>query len=78
MWNCSFGPPFINGFVGLLITLMMIVTIIYIVVLTVRTFLGKDPANKDVSDSLEIVKGKFASGEISEEEFLRMKEVLTR
>lgn len=78
MWNCSFGPPFFNGFGGLLITVMMFVTIVYITILIVRSFFGKDTAVKDVSDSMEIVKRKFAMGEISEEEFQRMREILSR
>lgn len=78
MWNCSFGPPFLNGFGGLLITSMMVVTIVYIMILIVRSFFGKDTAVRDVSDSLEIVKRKFAMGEISEEEFQKMREILTR
>ena len=77
MWNCSFGTPFLNGIVGILINTMMVVTIVYILILIVRSFMGKGTAKRDVTDSLEIIQRKFASGEISEEEFQRMKEVLT-
>lgn len=78
MWNCNWGPPlFHHGVVGILINIMMLVTIIYIVVLIFRSFLSKDMPNKDTSDSLEIVKRKFALGEITEEEYRRMKDILT-
>ena len=77
MWNCNWGPPFHFGVVGMMINLMMLVTIIYIVVLTVRAFKSKGKPCTDTSDSLEILKRKFASGEISEEDYLRMKNILT-
>jgi putative membrane protein len=78
MWNCNWGPPiFHSGIVGILINVMMLVTIIYIVVLIIRSFLSKGKTNKDTSDSLEIVKRKFALGEITEEEYHRMNDILT-
>ena len=78
MWNCDWGPPiFHSGIVGILINVMMLVTILYIVVLIIRSFLSKDISNRDTSDSLEIVKRKLALGEITEEEYHRMKDILT-
>ena len=78
MWNCDWGPPiFPSGIVGILINVMMLVTILYIVVLIIRSFLSKDISNRDTSDSLEIVKRKLALGEITEEEYHRMKDILT-
>ena len=78
MWNCNWGPPnFHHGIVGILINIMMLVTIIYIVVLIIRSFLAKDMSHRDTSDSLEIVKRKLALGEITEEEYHRMKDILT-
>jgi putative membrane protein len=78
MWNCNWGPPiFHSGIVGILINVMMLVTIIYIAVLIIRSFLSKGKTNKDTSDSLEIVKRKFALGEITEEEYHRMNDILT-
>ena len=78
MWNCDWGPPiFHSGIVGILINVMMLVTILYIVVLIIRSFLSKDKSNMDTSDSLEIVKRKLALGEITEEEYHRMKDILT-
>lgn len=77
MWGCNWGGPFQYPFVGTLINILMLVTIVYIVVLTVRSFLSKDKNNMDAVDSLEIIKKKFVRGEISEEEYQRMKEILT-
>ncbi len=77
MWNCNWGPFSQLGIIGMLINIMMLVTIVYIVALTVRAFKSKDRPINDTRDSLEIVKRKFASGEISEEEYQRMKEILT-
>lgn len=77
MWGCNWEAPFQYSFIGILVNIMMLVTIIYIVVLIVRSFLSKDRPSRDAVDSLEIIKLKFASGEISEEEYLRMKDILT-
>ena len=77
MWGCNWGAPFQYSFIGLLINILMLVTIVYIIVLTVRSFLTKGKSNQDVVDSLEIIKVKFASGEISEEEYHKMKTILT-
>lgn len=77
MWGCNWGGPFQYPFVGIFINILMLVTIVYIVVLTVRSFLSKDKNNMDAVDSLEIIKKKFVRGEISEEEYQRMKEILT-
>lgn len=77
MWGCNWGPSFHFSFVGVLINILMVVTIVYMVVLTIRSFFAKGSPNKDAVDSLEIIKAKFARGEISEEEYQRMKEILT-
>ena len=76
MWSCNWGAPFSYSLIGILINILMMVTIIYIVVLTVRSFLSKGKENQDTVDSLEIVKQKYARGEITEEEFLQMKNIL--
>lgn len=77
MWNCNWGPFSQYGIIGMLINIMMMVTIIYIVILTVRSFLSRGKPNGDTNDSIEIIKHKFVRGEITEEEFQRMKEILT-
>ena len=84
MWNCNFGYPFAHGgwFMGPgpfgpLMGILFLVFIVYLGVLIFRNVTKGKNANRDASDSLEIVKTKFARGEISEEEFRRMKEILT-
>ena len=76
MWSCNWGAPFPYSLIGILVNILMVVTIAYIVVLTIRSLMSKGKENRDAVDSLEIVKQKYARGEISEEEFLRMKEIL--
>ena len=76
MWGCNWGAPFPYSFVGILVNILMVVTIVYIVVLTVRSLLSRNKGNKDTVDSLDIVKQKYARGEISEKEYLRIKDIL--
>jgi len=77
MWSCNWGPSFPHTIVGALFTIMMLVTILYIIVLTVRTLLSRNTTTRDAKDSLEILKAKFAGGEISAEEYRRMKDILS-
>ncbi|MCL7487013.1 MAG: SHOCT domain-containing protein [Desulfobulbaceae bacterium] len=77
MWNCNWGLPFHYGFVGMLFNIAVLAVIVYIVVLAVRALMAKDNSKRDADDSLEIIKRKLAHGEISEEEYRRMKEILT-
>jgi putative membrane protein len=77
MWNCNWGTPFFHyGIVGIMVNILMLVTIIYIVILAARSFFAKNKPVSDTNDSLEIIKQKFARGEISEEEYRRMQEIL--
>ncbi len=77
MFGCNWGSPFPYNLIGILINILMVVTIVYIITLIVRSFLAKNTPNRDAADSLEIIRRKFASGEISEGEYQRMKEILT-
>ncbi|HER63593.1 MAG TPA: hypothetical protein ENO11_06420 [Desulfobacteraceae bacterium] len=77
MWNCNWGPPLQYGFFGMMINIIVLAAIIYIVVLTIQALKTKSKSNRDADDSLEIIKRKLAHGEISEEEYRRMKEILT-
>lgn len=78
MWGCNWSAPFPYSLIGILVNILMVVTIAYIVVLTVRSLMFKGKENRDTVDSLEIVKQKYARGDITEEEFLRVKEILIR
>jgi putative membrane protein len=86
MWNCGnwgVGLPFglgkyvaglgpLGGILGLLLLLL----ILYFVIKLVLSFLPKTNAVVDKNDSLEILKNRFAKGEISPEEYQRMRELL--
>lgn len=77
MWGCNWGPAYSYPFIGMLINILMLVTILYIIVLIIRSFLAKGQPNRDTIDSMEIIKSKFARGEISEDEYQRMHDILT-
>jgi len=86
MWNCDswlgwaypgagnfflrFGP--FGGIIGLLI-IVVLIALIYKLFKSSR--LGTN-ASSDKHDSLMVLKSRFARGEISLEEYQRMKEVL--
>ncbi len=82
MWGCDYlpfsgrwGPGFFpGGFLHLIIWGAILFIIIY---LAVKIFRQKDQdSSKDRIDSLGILKARFAKGEITKEEFMKMKEVL--
>lgn len=86
MWNCGnwgIGLPFGLGkyFAGLgpfggILGLLLLLVILYFVIKLVLSFLPKTNADLDKNDSLEILKNRFARGEISPEEYQRMRELL--
>lgn len=83
MWNCNWGQPFTHGgwFMGHgpfgpLLGILLVALFVYLVVLAIRAVTTGKKTNRDAGDSLEIIKTKYASGEITEEEYRRMKEVL--
>ena len=85
MWNCNWGYGvgnggwfFGHGLFGVLFSLLLAAALVYIFILTVRAILApKHLPSRDRQDSLAILKAKFARGEISEQEYLRLKEILT-
>ena len=86
MWNCNTwagGLPygmgkFFMGFgpFGGLLSLFFIILLIYLAVRTVRYFIPSPNASSDRNDSLGILKNRLAKGEISQEEYHRMREIL--
>ncbi len=86
MWNCGnwgVGLPFGLGkyFVGLspfggILGLLLLLLILYVAIKLVLSFLPRANADVDKNDSLEILKNRFAKGEISPEEYQRMRELL--
>jgi len=53
-----------------------------VVFLTIRIFRHRAPdrsgSSRDLADSEEILKTRYAKGEISREEFIRMRQTLTQ
>lgn len=86
MWNCSnwgAGLPFglSNIFVGFgpfggLIGLLLLVFVIYVIIKLVMSLIPKSNAKPDKQDSLTILKNRLAKGEISQDEYHRMYDLL--
>jgi uncharacterized membrane protein len=88
MWNCNFGPFAGDGWGGgffpaNLLSLLLLGLVVLLIVFAVIRIL-KPRADKpngsfrDLTDSEEILKVRFAKGEISREEFIKMRQTLTR
>jgi len=86
MWNCgnwAVGLPFgldkyFIGFgpFGGILGLLLFVTISYFIIKLIMSFVPKPNADVDKYDSLEILKNRFAKGEITEDDYQRMRELL--
>jgi putative membrane protein len=88
MWNCGNwmeGIPFgvgrffmwagpFGGVLGLLFFLL----IIYLIFKIIKSFIPETNAATDKYDSLGILKTRLAKGDISQEEYHRMREMLLR
>jgi putative membrane protein len=66
----GFGP--FGGLLGL----VFFILIIYMIAKLVISLFSKPTANTDRQDSLTILKNRFAKGEINQEEYDRMREIL--
>lgn len=87
MWSCNYGPwaggwggGFFPGhFWGLLLWGLVIVLLVYLVVRLFRPGTHQAvSASRDRDDSLTILKTRLARGEISTEEYAKMKQVLAQ
>lgn len=83
MWNCNWGFPahggwLLHGPLGMLLLVLLAIAVVSILIRISRTIFARDGLNKDSRDSLEILRARFARGEISEEEYQRMREILSR
>jgi uncharacterized membrane protein len=71
------GGFFPGGILSMLIWVLIIVALVY---LTIKLFRGltseQTKQNRDSFDSFEILKIRYARGEISHEDYLTMKETL--
>lgn len=86
MWDCNYGPMsggWWGGFFpgSLFFLLFWGLVILLIVFLAIRIFRSQPHGSKgpeqDCFDSEAILKARFAKGEISRDEFVRMKQILS-
>jgi len=86
MWGCNYtamsngweGAFFPWGFLSLLIWGVVILSIAYLVIRLIKTQEHDSRgASQDRIDSLAILKARLAKGEISQEEFVRMKKIIS-
>jgi len=89
MWGCDYipflggsswaGGFFPGGIVYLLVWGLIILFFVYVAVQIFKAVTSdKSSQNRDRIDSLAILKVRFAKGEISSEEFQKMKRVLSQ
>lgn len=78
MWPCNFGISFAHGPWGLPAYGFLGAVALLMAVLALRAIFSEGGGKRDRSDSLEIIKSRFARGEISAEEYQRMREILNR
>ncbi len=64
-----------TGFLGCVIILLIIVLVVF---LLGRVFRPDKNIGTDTKDSLKILDDRFARGEISQQEYLKMRDVLER
>jgi putative membrane protein len=71
------GSFFSGGIVSMLIWVLIILALFYLAMKLFRALNLEQPKkNRDNFDSLEILKMRYARGEISHEDYLTMKETL--
>lgn len=79
MWGHNFMPMFGNnsfhgGFMFMFFWLIIFILLIYFVIRLIKSTTNKDPGTS--ADPMKILKERFARGEITEEEYLKMKKNL--
>lgn len=86
MWNCGnwgAGLPFNLGkyFMGFgpfggLLSLLLFILLLYVVIKIIMSLKPKPNVIPDRQDSLGILKNRLRKGEITQEEYHRMREIL--
>jgi uncharacterized membrane protein len=82
MWGCNFigNIPFFNHFFSQGIFSFLFLGAVLVIVITMVSKILRKRSMKvtknDHIDSLELLKIRFAKGEIDKDEFLRMKQIL--
>lgn len=81
MWGCSFFSNF-SGMHGVFPLLAGGLILLVLVAIIIKLFGGINSnlhgRNQDRDDSLEILKTRFARGDINREEYLMMQEILLK
>lgn len=78
-WTPGYGHMGWGGGFGMLGGFMMLVfwgIIIALIVIAVRWFTDNNPGRSKSSDAMDILRSRFAKGEIDEEEFRKRKAAL--
>jgi putative membrane protein len=89
MWGCDYipfiggggwaGGFFPGGILYLLVWGLIILLFIYAAVRIFKAITsGKSCSHRDRIDSMAILKARFAKGDISSEEFYKMKQILSQ
>lgn len=73
MWGGS-GYGLLSG----LVTLLVLGALVALIVLAVNWLSDSQGGRRSRTDAMDILRERFASGEIDEEEFLRRKKALER
>lgn len=78
-WGRGFGHMTWGGGYGMFGGLMMLVfwgVILALIVMAVRWFAGDRPGESKSTDAMDILKSRFAKGEIDEDDFRKRKAAL--
>ncbi len=82
MWGCNYSGAgfghwfFGGGILGFGFTALIIIIIAALVLKFIRAPQRRKSENSDTLDSLMILKSRFAKGEVTEQEYKKMKEAL--
>lgn len=83
MWGCNYSGAglghwfFGGGIIGFGLTALIIILIAALVLKLMRGNQQNKSQNSDRLDSLMILKNRFAKGEITEQEYKKMRDVLS-
>ena len=78
-WNSWAGGFFPGRLLYLMVWGLVVLLIIYAAVKIIKAITADNPGpQRDRIDSLAILKARYAKGEISQQEFHKMKQILTQ
>ncbi|MGA2140964.1 MAG: SHOCT domain-containing protein [Brevinematales bacterium] len=78
MWNYGFGPGMMGwfGWGGMLMGLIFLLILIMVVIILTRSIKGGSLISPTADTPLDILKKRYAKGEISKDDFDRIKKDL--